>query len=103
MSIKHGADLGTAERQAEVPALTRNDRVDRQTPRHGGRLGENWFRKLTHLAAQSSWSATAAVVGSGSSGGEILATIGALRPTIRPAHDPVAALGPGYTFGMKTA
>ena len=60
--VEHGADLGTAERQTEVTALTRNDRVDRQTPRHGGRLGENWFRKLAHLGGESSWSAVPPVV-----------------------------------------
>ena len=40
---EHGADLGAAERQAQVAALTRDDGVDRETPRDGGGLGENLF------------------------------------------------------------
>ncbi len=61
VAVEHGADLGAAERQAEVAALTRMDRVDRETARDGGRLGENWFRKLAHLGAQSSWTAPPSV------------------------------------------
>ncbi len=61
VTVEHGADLGAAERQPEVAALTRDNRVDRQTPRHGGRLGENRFGKLAHLGRQSSWSAPPSV------------------------------------------
>jgi hypothetical protein len=42
--VQHGADLGTAERQAEVPALARVNGVDGEAAGDGCGLGESLFR-----------------------------------------------------------
>ena len=42
---QHGADLGAAERQAQVPALAGMHRVDREASSDGGGLGEYVFAK----------------------------------------------------------
>ena len=43
MPVEHRADLGAAERQAEVTALARMDGVDGEAPGDGGGAGENFF------------------------------------------------------------
>jgi hypothetical protein len=52
---QHRADLGAAQRQAEVPALTRVHSVDRETSSNGGGLGEYVFLKRHGARTYPKW------------------------------------------------
>ena len=51
---EHGADLGAAERQAEVAALARVNGVDREPSGDGGCAGEFFFGERAHRRAKLS-------------------------------------------------